>query len=256
MLRTEIGYTTPDRITVRGRDLAGELIGNLDFVEMFVLIALGRVCTREEKEAINAIMVTTADHGLTPSALATRLTYTGAPESPQAAVAAGLLGAGSVFLGAMKDATEMLADAGEGLTVASSAEEISTRAETFVAARRTEGRPLYGFGHNIHVHGDPRVPVLREVAERNGFRGLYWRLLEALEVAAGAARGRPLPINAAGAIAALILEMGLPASMARGITLVARCAGLVGHLIEEEQQPLGRELWDLVLRQDARNELP
>lgn len=113
MIKTEIGQTTPERITVRGHDLVGELIGQIDFVDMLMLVTVGRRCVGNEKDMINAILVTVTDHGLTPSALAARLTFMGAPEAPQAAVAAGLLGAGSVFLGAMQDAAMMLEEAGQ-----------------------------------------------------------------------------------------------------------------------------------------------
>ncbi|WP_386312195.1 citryl-CoA lyase [Streptosporangium jiaoheense] len=256
MIKTEIGQTTPDRITVRGHDLANELIGQIDFVDMILLVTIGRRCEGNEKDMLNAIMVTVTDHGLTPSALAARLTYLGAPEAPQAAVAAGLLGAGSVFLGAMQDAAVMLREAGRDLTEDSSDEEIAKTAREFAAARRAARAPLYGLGHNIHVDGDPRIPVLRAVSERNGYFGRYWRLLLALDEASSTVYSRRLPANTAGAVGAMVLSMDLPLHLARGLALVGRCAGLLGHLIEDEQAPIGQELWDLVLRQDERNKLP
>ncbi|WP_045876231.1 citryl-CoA lyase [Pseudofrankia sp. DC12] len=256
MIKTEIGQTTPERITVRGHDLANELIGQIDFVDMLMLVVVGRRCQGNEKEMINTILVTVTDHGLTPSALAARLTFTGAPEAPQAAVAAGLLGAGSVLLGAMQDAAVMLRAAAAGLTWDSPDGEIAGVAKRYVAERRAARQPLYGLGHNIHVNGDPRVPVLRAVSERNGYFGHHWRLLLAMDEASRAAYGRRLPANTAGAVGAMILSMGLPLHLARGLSLVGRCAGLVGHLVEEEQHPTGSELWSLVLRQDERNVLP
>lgn len=256
MIKTEIGQTTTDRITVRGHDLANELIGSIDFVDMVLLVTVGRRCEANEKDMLNAILVTVTDHGLTPSAIAARLTFLGAPEAPQAAVAAGLLGAGSVFLGAMQDAAVMLREAGSGLTEDSSDDDVDKAAAAFVAERRAARRPLYGLGHNIHVDGDPRIPALRAVSERNGYFGRYWRLLLALDDATRAVYSRRLPANTAGAVGAMILSMDLPIHLARGLALVGRCAGLLGHLIEEEQSPTGQELWDLVLSQDDRNKLP
>lgn len=256
MIKTEIGQTTPERITVRGHDLANELIGQIDFVDMLMLVVVGRRCQGNEKDMLNTILVTVTDHGLTPSALAARLTFTGAPEAPQAAVAAGLLGAGSVFLGAMQDAAMMLREAGAGLTEDSSDDEVAKVAIGFVTERRAARRPLYGLGHNIHIDGDPRIPALRAVSERNGYFGRHWRLLLAMDDATREVYSRRLPANTAGAIGAMILGMDLPLHLARGLALVGRCAGLIGHLVEEEQHPTGQQLWDLVLRQDERNVLP
>ncbi|MFH5824637.1 citryl-CoA lyase [Georgenia sp. AZ-5] len=256
MITTEIGQTTTDRITVRGHDLAGELIGNIDFIDMLMLVTLDRRCEGHEKEMLNAILVTVTDHGLTPSALAARLTYMGAPEAPQAAIAAGLLGAGSVFLGAMQNAAQMLQEAGSDLAEDASDEDIRRVALEFVSERRRQRRPLYGLGHNIHIDGDPRIPSLRAVSEANGYYGRWWKLLLAMDDASSTVYSRRLPANTAGAVGAMILSMGLPVHMARGLALVGRCAGLLGHLIEEETHPTGQELWDLVLRQDPRNELP
>ncbi|MFI6988609.1 citryl-CoA lyase [Nonomuraea wenchangensis] len=256
MIKTEIGQTTPDRITVRGHDLANELIGQIDFVDMLLLVTIGRRCQGNEKDMLNTILVTVTDHGLTPSALAARLTFLGAPEAPQAAVAAGLLGAGSVFLGAMQNAAVMLREAGRDLTEESSDDEVAKVAMTFVKERRAARLPLYGLGHNIHVDGDPRIPALRAVSERNGYFGRHWRLLLAVDDATRDVYSRRLPANTAGAVGAMVLSMDLPLHLARGLALVGRCAGLLGHLIEDEQSPIGQELWDLVLRQDERNALP
>lgn len=256
MIKTEIGTTTMDEITVRGRSLAGELIGQIDFVDMILIASLGRPCQGAEKEVINTILVTVCDHGLTPSALAARLTYMGAPEAPQAAVAAGLLGAGSVFLGAMQNAAEMLQDAAEGLDADATDEQITERAREFVSARRAARAPLYGLGHNIHLNGDPRIPALRGVAERTGTLDVHWKLLLAMDEVSGTIYSRRLPANTAGAVGAMVLSLGLPLHMARGLALIGRCAGLLGHIIEEQEHPIGQELWDLVLRQDDRNQVP
>jgi citrate synthase len=255
-IRTEIGSTSVDRITVRGRDLATELLGKIDFIDMILLTHSGRMASAGEKDVINAILVAVTDHGFTPSTIAARLTYMGAPEAPQAAVAAGLLGAGSVFLGAMENAAHMLTAGAAQLNAESPADHVAQTAREMVSSARAERRALYGLGHPVHVDGDPRVPALREIADRNGFFGKHWRLMLALEAANRETARRPLPLNAAGAIAASVCDMGLPLDLARGFALIGRCAGLVAHLNEERQHPTGRALWDLVLRQDERNVLP
>lgn len=254
-ISTEIGYTTPDIITVRGHDLARDLMGTIDFVDMIVLATTGQVPQPAQKAMLNAILVAVTDHGLTPSAMSARLTYLGAPESLQGAVAAGLLGAGSVFLGAMENATQMLADAVREVVGSEGDDPIAATAMRVVVARRAQRKPLFGFGHNIHVDADPRVKKLAALARENGCFGEHWSMLEAIDAAQRSVRPRALPINAAGAIAASLADLRLPAALARGLALIGRCAGLVAHLIEETERPIGAELWHLVLQQDSRNSL-
>lgn len=256
MITTEIGYTTPDRITVRGHDLAGELIGSIDFIDMMMLVTFGRRCEGNERDMLNAILVTVTDHGLTPSAIAARLTYVGAPDAVQGAVAAGLLGAGSKLLGAMQNACEMLREIVLNLPEDPTDDALRGAVERLVTERRAARRPIAGIGHNIHIHGDPRIPALRAVSERNGYHGLHWRALQMVEDVVRAQRGRLMPINTAGAVGAMVADMGLPGQLARGLALVGRCAGLVAHLIEEEASPTGLEIWELVLGEDDRNVLP
>ncbi|WP_322046542.1 citryl-CoA lyase [Paraburkholderia sp. J67] len=254
-ITTEIGYCTRERIYVRGRDLADELIGKIDFIDMLMLVILGRTSEGNERDMLNAILVTVTDHGLTPSAVAARLTYLGAPEAQQAAVAAGLLGAGSVFLGAMENATLMLREIVASAGVNASDAALQDAAQRAWLTRRAQRESVHGLGHNIHVDGDPRIPALREVSQRSGYFGAHWRALEHLSEASARPGRSALPINAAGAVGAMVADMALPAAMARGLALIGRCAGLVGHVLEEAAQPVGAALWDLVLRQDPRNAL-
>lgn len=254
MVKTDIGYTTPDAITVRGLNLATEIIGKFDFVDMIFHTVLARRPTPQEKVMVNALLVTTADHGITPSSLSARLTYIGAPEALQGAVATGLLGAGSVFLGTMQNAAEMLIDGAKALPPDASDEAIAAAACAVIKRHKDERRPIYGVGHPIHVDGDPRVPALRALSRENGFFGVHWRLMDAIaaELASG---GKKLPVNAVGAIASIVAAMGMDPLIARGLSLVGRSAGLLAHILEEKQAPMAREAWELVLKADPRNVL-
>lgn len=255
MIKTEIGFTTPDTITVRGRNLSTEVIGKLDFVDMIMLVTMGRCPTAPEKNMINALLVAACDHGLTPSALSARLTFLGAPEALQGAVAAGLLGAGSVFIGPTQNTAEMLTEAASAIPDDADDAAIADAADSLISSMRAQGRRIYGLGHPIHADGDPRVATLRELARANGFYGKHWRLMDAV-AAAFHARGKKLPMNAVAAIGAIVADMDLDPLMARGLMLTGRCAGLVGHVMEERQEPTGQQLWDLVLDQDPRNVRP
>jgi len=256
MVKTDIGYTTVDTIMVRGKNLATEIIGKFDFVDMIFFTTLARMPTPREKVMVNALLVTTADHGITPSSLAARLTYAGAPEALQGAVAAGLLGAGSVFLGTMQNAAEMLNEGAKDLRADASDVEVMQAARDVIRVYKEQRRAIYGVGHPIHVNGDPRVPTLRELARENGYYGVHWRLMDAMASVLVNEQKKNLPLNAVGAIASIVAAMGLDPLIARGLSLVGRTAGLLAHAVEEKAAPIATQAWKAVLREDPRNELP
>lgn len=242
-LRSDIGWSTPDRIGVMGYDLVNELIGRINLGDMGFLEITGRLPNQRESRMFNAMLVTLAEHGIVPSTLATRLTYSGAPESLQAAVAAGLLGLGSVFVGSTEDAARMLLAA---LPKPGGRSPLATIADRVVADYRARGRPLPGLGHPIHKPVDPRVPRLFTIARATRFSGPYIRLMQLIAKRAEKLHGRALPMNATGAIAAILCEMKLPPQIARGVGVMARAVGLVGHILEESRRPMARELWHRV----------
>jgi len=248
MKLSNIGGGDAERITVRGYDLVGELMDKRDFVDMTCLMISGELPTPNQRRMINLFLVTSADHGLTPSALATRLTLHGAPESIQGAVAAGLLGAGSRYLGASEHAARYFQHALEKDAPKTwTAQALRERAEAAVSASREKGEKVPGIGHPIHVGGDPRVEKLLEVAAECGYRGVYSEF--ALELAQAISRkvGRTVPINAAGIKGAIILDMGMKPELAKGLTLISRVAGLLAHIVEEQAAPVGQQLWDMAV---------
>ena len=252
-IKTEIGYSTSESIRVRGLDLSTEIIGKLDFVEMIWLLALGRVPQQREKNMVNMLLVTAADHGLTPSAITARLTWLGAPESLQGAVAAGLLGAGNNFLGTVQNVSEMLLREAASLPADADDAAVRRRAADLVREYRAARRTIPGFGHPIHAHGDPRVPTLEAISKENGYFGAHWRLALAIAQVFAQDHGRPLPLNAAGANGAVLADMGLDPLLGRGLALIGRAAGLVAHVHEERSSPTGQQIWNLVLHEDPRN---
>jgi citrate synthase len=253
-LRTWIGWSAPDRITVAGRDLPGDIMGRLSLTELAFLLVTRREPSAGERRILDAVLVSLADHGLTPSALAARLTYTGAPEAIQGAVAAGLLGAGSVFLGPAGDTAQFLADALEE-NDEQGTEDASLRriAEIAVEARRRAGALVPGLGHPVHRAEDPRVPRLYALAAAEGTLGPHLRLLALVAAVHEEATGKHLPINGAGAGGAALADVGVPPDSVRGFVLIARTAGLVGQLAEEAQQPIGRQLAHEIEQRASRN---
>jgi citrate synthase len=227
---TSVGTSDADSITVMGRDLAGELMGKATLTELAFLVVQRRMPSPEETRLFDAVLVSLADHGLTPTVLAARLTHTGAPESLQGAVAAGLLGAGSVFLGVVEDTVRFLDTVGDDV-------------QGGVKREIEAGRRIPGLGHPIHSVQDPRTPRIYAIAEETGLEGTYLTRLKEVSAAHARQTGRELPINGAGAAGAALADLGFPAPLLRGFALLARTAGLLGHLAEELRTPIGMRLY-------------
>jgi citrate synthase len=244
-LHTWIGSSDPDHIQVGGLDLASEVMGHLSLTELAYLLTTRRRATDAERRLLDAVLVSLADHGLTPSALSARLTYTGAPEAVQGAIAAGLLGAGSVFLGPAGDTATFLADAlaSRGLGTAAGEEQLRDLARESVEACRAAGARVPGLGHPLHKQQDPRTARLYELARADGLLGPHLRLLSLVGEVHDEVSGRHLPINGAGAGGAALVDVGVPPSSVRGFVLIARTAGLVAHLAEEMETPIGHRLY-------------
>lgn len=240
---SELAWSTSDRISVRNRDLPSEILGHLNLGDMAFLELTGRVPTDGESRVFNAIVVTLVEHGITPSALAARLTYAGAPEALQAAVAAGLCGLGSVFVGSMETAARMLYEA---LPPGTQGADLDAIARDTVAALRSRRHIVSGLGHPLHKPVDPRTPRLFEIAAANGLSGQYVRLMQLIGREAETASSKSLPVNATGAIAAICCEFGFPWKIVRGIGVMARAIGLVGHLLEESENPMAVEIWQRI----------
>jgi citrate synthase len=240
---TSIGTSDRDSITLLGQDLAGDLMGRVGFAELaFWLVAMRRP-TPGELRLFEAVLVALADHGLTPTVLAARLTLTGAPESVQGALAAGLLGGGSRFLGVTEDAGRFLSETIATRDLPNTDEGWDELAREAIRARRASDRYVPGLGHNIHRDGDPRTPVLFRLAEEEGVFGPHLRLFQAIGRVHPQVLGRTLPLNGAGVCGAALADLGLPVELLRGFALLARAAGLLGQLAEERRRPIGMDVY-------------
>jgi citrate synthase len=241
--RTGIGTSDADTITVLGQDLAADLMGRVGFGELALWLVTQQRPTPSQVRVFEAVLVALADHGFTPTAIAARLTYLSAPESLQGALAAGLLGGGSRFLGVTEDAGRFLADAlAEAGEVAG---EPDWDAIALAAVRRARegGRLIPGLGHPVHKVRDPRTPALYRIAAEEGLLGPHLRLFEAIGRVHPRVLGRTLPLNGAGTCGAALADLGLPVDLLRGFALLARAAGLLGQLAEERQRPVGMDVY-------------
>jgi citrate synthase len=234
---TSICDSDASSITVRGMDLCDEVIGKVDFTSYFWLLVTGTMPDEKQKILADAVLCAIAEHGLVPSVIATRMTYAAAPEAFQGAVAAGLLGCGSVVLGSAEVAGRFYAECiaraeAEGISY----EEAATAG---IAELRAEKKAIPGFGHPQHAGGDPRADRLLEIADQHNADRKHVKMLRAIESVLPEAIGRSLPINVNGAIPVVMLDAGFPLAALKGVSLLARTASLIAHLQEETERPIG-----------------
>jgi citrate synthase len=252
-LKSDLGWSTADRIVVRGRDLPEDLLGKVSLGDVAFLELKGRLPTAQESIVFNALAVTLVEHGMTPSAIAARLTYFGAPESLQGAVAAGLLGIGDRFGGSVEGAARMLQEA---LQQAEQDTDLRGLASEIVSRHRESKEPIPGIGHPVHKEVDPRTPKLFALAAENGLSGRFVELMKLVSEEAARSAGRALPVNATGAIGAIASELELPWRVCRGLAVMARAIGLVAHIQEEIQEPLAAEIWSRIEDESSSHNRP
>jgi len=234
---TKICTSDATHITVRGRDLVDELMGQIDFTHYFWLLVTGQMPNADQAYFLNAVLVALAEHGLVPSVVAARMTYAAAPEALQGAVAAGLLGCGSVVLGSAEVAGRFYAECVEDWH--RTGEDRHTVAVRNIQRLRQTTKAIPGFGHPQHAGGDPRANRLLEMADERGVSGEHVAMMRALKAALPETIGRDLPINVNAAIPSIMLDLGFPLAALKGIGLLCRTAGLIGHLTEEAERPIG-----------------
>jgi citrate synthase len=242
---TSLGTSDATTITLLGQSLSDDLMGQVGFGELAFWLTTLRRPTPQELRVFETVLVALADHGFTPTAIASRLTLLSAPESIQGAMASGLLGGGSRFLGVTEDTARFLADVlaehdGETPTTE---DGWNALARTAVESQRAQRKLVPGLGHPVHKQQDPRTPVIIRIAHEEGVHGSHLALFEAIGRVAPDVLGRTLPLNGAGVCGAALADLGLPIALLRGYALLARAAGLLGHLAEELRHPIGNDVY-------------
>ena len=236
---SSIAQAYPDRVEVRGRDLCGDVMGRLSFTEYFHLLLTGREPTDDQRFCLDLLLVAIAEHGLMPSNVAARMTLAADPGSLQGAVAAGILGSGPVVLGASESCARLLEQAQRQVDAGS---EPAAVASELARAMHAAGERAPGFGHPLHRPVDPRAERILELADGRGVSGPHVRLALCLRDAVADVWERPLTMNVAMPIAAVMLDLGYDSSHVKAVPILARTAGLLGHLAEEREHPIGLRL--------------
>ena len=234
-INSAISAANPDKIVVRGLDLCQDLIGHVTFTDHVWLLVTGRLPSDAQRQTLDAALVAIAEHGLVPSVMASRMTLAAAPESMQGAVAAGLLGCGSVILGAAESAARLFSD----IAARAAGGPIDQAAQAALSELRDSRRAVPGYGHPIHKVVDPRVVRLLQVAAQTGIEGLHITIARTVEKWVPKIIGKPLVMNVSAAIGAVMLDAGYPLLAVKGVPILARTASLIGHLLEEQERPIG-----------------
>jgi citrate synthase len=226
---TNISRAYPDRVEVRGRDLTGDLMGRVSFTEYFHLLLTGDEPTEDQRFFLDLLLVAIAEHGMMPTNVAARMTLAADPGSLQGAVAAGILGCGPVILGTSEECARLL-------------EEVRTSGREPVEITReihAAGGKVPGFGHPVHKPDDPRAERILELADARSVSGRHVALARGFRDAVAEVWGKPLTMNVSMPIAAVMLDLGFPSAAVKAVPILARAAGLLAHLAEEREQPLG-----------------
>ncbi len=240
---TALGASTRESITLLGQDLARDVMGEVGFGELAFWLATQERPTPGQVRVFEAVLAALADHGFTPTAIVTRLTWLSAPDSVQGALAAGLLGGGSRFLGVTEDCGNFLHGVLAETPLPVDEAGWDALALETVRAQRAAGRFVPGLGHHVHKDGDPRTPRLMQIAREEGQFGPHLELFAAIGRVHPQVLGRTLPLNGAGVCGAALADLGLPLPLLRGFALLARTAGLIGQLAEELRRPVGNDVF-------------
>jgi citrate synthase len=231
-----ISEAYPDRVEVRGLDLTGDLMGRLSFTEYFHLLLTGDEPTEDQRFFLDLLLVAIAEHGMMPTNVAARMTLAADPGSLQGAVAAGILGAGPVVLGTSEECARLLAKAQERV---GAGEEPEAVAGDVARAIHDSGGKVPGFGHPVHRPLDPRAERILELADARGVSGPHVLLARGLRDAVAEVWGKPLTMNVSMPIAAVMLDVGFSSAAVKAVPILARTAGLLAHLAEEQEHPVG-----------------
>ena len=233
---SRISQAYPDRVEVRGRDLTGELMGSVTFTQYFHLLLTGDLPTEDQRFFLDLLLVAIAEHGMMPTNVAARMTLDADPNALQGAVAAGILGCGPVILGTSEECARLLEVAQRRASEGEAPEQV---ARDMARAIHDAGDKLPGFGHPVHRPLDPRAERILELADARGVSGRHVRLARAFRDAAHEAWGKPLTMNVSMPIAAVMLDLGFALAAVKAIPILARTAGLLAHLAEERENPIG-----------------
>ncbi len=248
--KTKISDSKESGAVIRGKKLE-ELVGKISFTEMIYLVLKGKLPSQSEKNVLDAIFVSAAEHGIAvPSATTARIAASGSGNLVQS-VAAGILALGKYHGGAIEGCAKVLQESAgkpelnEVRRGPANSSSLGRTADEIVADAKARGERLAGFGHKIYTE-DPRTKKLFEIAKSENIFGRHCEFALQLEAALEKSSGRKLCLNIDGAIAALISDLGFDWRLANAFFIIPRTVGISAHVFEEltEEKPYSKRLDD------------
>ena len=233
---TAISCSNAASITVRGKDLSRDIMGRFSFSQYFFLLITGREPTADQVFFLDLLLVAIAEHGLVPTNQVARMTFAADPGSLQGAVAAGILGCGSVVLGTADECGKYLQEA---LRLTERTADRRPALRKIVEAYRESGRKIPGFGHPLHKPLDPRTERILQLADEHRVSGRHVGMARQTREVVHELWEQPLTMNVSMMIAAVLLDLDFPGSGLKSGPILARTARLVAHLAEEGEMPIG-----------------
>ena len=233
--KTAITRIEPNKVQLRGYKIE-DLMENTSFVDVIYLTITGNMPDPKASKLLNAILVSSIDHGVTPPSTISALTAASTGASFNAALAAGILSINKHHGGAIEDCMETISEAVE---LKKETGDTKTAAEKIVTVYRNKKKKLAGLGHRLHKK-DPRTAKILELSKESGMFGQFAEMAVEIEKALKISLGKELPLNVDGAIAALLLELKIPKDIGNMFFVMARTPGLIAHIYEEKmrQKPM------------------
>ncbi|MBN2199858.1 MAG: citryl-CoA lyase [Candidatus Aminicenantes bacterium] len=228
--KTALTDVKPNKISVRGYAVDA-LMGEATFAQAIYLLFKGEFPSPEVGKLIDAILVSSIDHGASPPSVLTARTAASTGSELNAAVAAGVLAISRWHGGAVEEGMRLFLEAARRMESKSLGEQAA--AEEILQELKRSGGKASGFGHRLHTR-DPRTARLFSLAEELGLAGRHVRIARAVEAGLERSTGKALPINVDGAIAALLCDLGFPPELGNAFFIIARVPGLVAHVHEEK----------------------
>jgi len=228
--KTAVTEVKPNRIAVRGYPVDG-LLGRISFAQAIYLVLKGELPSPEVGKLVDAIFVSSIDHGASPPSVLAARTVASTGGELNAAIAAGVLAISRFHGGAIEEGQRMFLEIAKRASEPGFDEDKAVRA--VLDEMKARGKRASGFGHRLHTK-DPRTAKLFTLAENLHLIGKHVRIARAVEKVLGEQMGKALPINVDGAIAAILCDLGIPPEIGNAFFIISRVPGLVAHIHEEK----------------------
>jgi citrate synthase len=228
--KTSVTKIEPNKVSIRGYPV-DKLMGKISFAQAIYLVLTGEMPSAEVGKLVDAIFVSSVDHGASPPSVLAARTVASTGAELNAAIASGVLAISRYHGGAIQEAMHLFMNIARRMEVGKKTE--ADAVWDVLNEMKEKGKRASGFGHRIHTE-DPRTKRLFNLAHELDLAGTHIQIALAVEKSLKEMLGKSLPINVDGAIAAVLCDLGLPSEIGNAFFIIARVPGLVAHIHEEK----------------------